>query len=222
MCDLPSTSNEHVPPKCFFPEKKDLPQGVDLRKNLFKVPSCDEHNSQKSHDDEYFLYVLSSSFQINEVGKNLYRTKVRRAIKRNSSVLGKIASTATPVNFIDPKSKQNIESVAHSLDPTRFNTMIDRLARAIYFYHFKDKWFYNIKYQAEFLFATTDISDKRNERLKEISKKADEWFSNADFFGENPEVFKYQTVETDNSRKMRLHFYEGCKLLLIFDSQQPL
>jgi hypothetical protein len=57
MCDSLATSSEHVPPKCFFPEKKDLPREVDLRKNLFKVPSCDAHNSQKSHDDEYFFYV---------------------------------------------------------------------------------------------------------------------------------------------------------------------
>lgn len=222
MCDSFATSSEHVPPKCFFPEKKDLPKGVDLRKNLFKVPSCDAHNSQKSHDDEYFLYVLSSSFQINEVGRNLYRTKIRRAIKRNASVLGKIASTATPVNYVDPKSKKSVNSFAHSLDPVRFNTMIDRLARAIYYFHFREKWTYNIKYQAEFLFATTNQSDIENERLKEISKQADEWFFNVEYHGENPEVFKYQALEIDETRKMRLHFYEGCKLLLIFDSQQQL
>ncbi len=222
MCDALATSSEHVPPKCLFPERKDLPYGIDLRKNLLKVPSCDAHNSQKSHDDEYFLYVLSGNFQINEVGRNLYRTKVRRAIRRNSSVLGKIASTATPVNFKDPVSGNIVNSVAHELDPNRFNTMIDRLGRAIYFFHFKEKWTYSIKYQAEFFFATVNQSDEANSRLKEITKQADEWFSNVAYYGENPEVFKYQALETDNSKKMRLHFYEGCKLLLIFNSQQQL
>lgn len=118
MCDAPPTSREHVPPKCLFPEEKDLPTGVSLRKNLFKVPSCDSHNSQKSHDDEYFLYVLSTSFQINEIGLNHYRTKVRRAAKRNSSILGKIASTAKPVSYIDPKTEKKVASVSHRLDPT--------------------------------------------------------------------------------------------------------
>ena len=42
MCEKESTSSEHVPPKCLFPEKKDLPDGVDLRKSLITVPSCDE------------------------------------------------------------------------------------------------------------------------------------------------------------------------------------
>lgn len=220
MCDAPANSSEHIPPKCLFPERKDLPHGVDLRKNLFKVPSCDAHNSQKSHDDEYLLYVLSGSFQINEVGRNLYRTKVRRAIKRSSSVLGKIASTATPVRFKDPMSARIVNSVAHEIDANRFNTMIDRLARAIYFFHFKKKWLFSIKYQAEFLFATRNQSDEANARLKEITKQADEWFSNLAFYGDNPEVFKYQALEADYSKKMRLHFYEGCKLLLIFNSQQ--
>ena len=223
MCSAPATSSEHVPPKCLFPERKDLPHGIDLRKNLFKVPSCDTHNSQKSHDDEYFLYILSGSFQINEVGRNLYRTKVRRSIKRNSSILEKIASTATSVSFKDSMSDRTgsmVNSVTYELDADRFNTIIDRLGRAIYFCHFKEKWLFSIKYQAEFLFATRNPSDEANEKLKEITKQADEWFSGVAFYGENPEVFKYQALETDISRKMRLHFYEGCKLLLIFNSQQ--
>jgi len=219
MCDANATSKEHVPPRCLFPEEKDLPHSISLRKNLLKVPSCDSHNSQKSHDDEFFLYILCTSFQINEIGLNQYRTKVRRAAKRNSSILGKIASTARPVNFIDPKTNSFVSSVTHRLEPDRFNTIIDRLARAIYFCHFKDKWLYNIKYQAEFLFATENQADEANLRLREITKQADEWFLDKDFYGDNPEVFKYQAIETEQNRIMRLHFYEGCKLLLIFNSQ---
>lgn len=222
MCDAPATSSEHVPPKCLFPERKDLPTQTDLRKNLFNVPSCDAHNSQKSQDDEYFLYVLSTSFQINQVGRHQYRTKVRRAIKRNASILGKIASTATPVTFSEPNNKDTVQSVAHELDANRFNTIIDRLARAIYYYHFKEKWTYGVRYQAEFLFASLDQSDEANARIKEISKQADDWFFGASYFGENPEVFKYQALDADQSRMMRLHFYEGCKLLLIFSSQQQI
>lgn len=144
MCDNIATSSEHVPPKCLFPEQKDLSVDIDLRKNLLKVPSCDAHNSQKSNDDEFFLYVLCTSFQINEIGLNQYQTKIRRATKRNSSILGKIASTAIPVKYKDPNT-------------------------------------------------------------------------NKDFYGENPEVFKYQAIEVEHNRIMRLHFYENCKILLIFN-----
>ena len=130
MCDATATSKEHVPPKCLFPEEKDLAVGISLRKNLLKVPSCDSHNSQKSHDDEYFLYILSTSFQINEIGMNHYLTKVRRAAKRNPSILGKIASTAKPVRYIDPNSNKYVSSITHRLEPDRFNTIIDSINKS--------------------------------------------------------------------------------------------
>ncbi len=221
MYDAPATSDEHIPPKCLFPERKDLPSGMDLRRNLLKVPSCDTHNSRKSNDDEYFLYILSTSFQINEIGRNHYRTKVRRAIKRNSSVLGKIASTAKSTNYIDPASGHMVNSVAHYIEPTRFNTIVDRLGRAIFLHHFKEKWESHIlRYQAEFLFATANQLDKANLHLLEISKQADGWFSSAGYYGDNPEVFKYQAIESKTLKLMRLHFYETCRLLLIFKRQQ--
>lgn len=219
MCEAIATSDEHVPPKCIFPEKKDLPDGVDLRKQLLKVPACDAHNSKKSHNDEYFLYVLSTSFQINSVGRNQYVSKIRRAIKRNPSLLKKFAKTAMSVKVTDPLSGSTVDSVAHKLDEDRFNLIIDRLSRAIYYHHYKEKWLGHVKYQAEFLFATVDQSDESNSRIKAISKAADEWFSKVIYYGGNPEVFKYQVMDAKDSRKMRLHFYEGCKLLLIFDSQ---
>jgi hypothetical protein len=219
MCEELATSVEHVPPKCLFPEKKDLREGMDLRKHLLKVPACDAHNSKKSHNDEYFLYVLTGMFQINKVGRNQYNSKIRRAIKRNPSLLKKLATTAMPVKVTDPLSGSMVDSVALKFDEDRVNIIFDRLSRAIYYHHYKEKWLGRVKYQAEFLFATVDPSDELNLRIKAISKAADGWFSRAIYYGENPEVFKYQAVEAKDSRKMRLHFYEGCKLLLIFDSQ---
>ena len=39
MCAAPKASVEHVPPKGLFPEIKDLPAGVNLRKELITVPA---------------------------------------------------------------------------------------------------------------------------------------------------------------------------------------
>ncbi len=220
MCEALATSDEHVPPKCLFPEKKDLREGMDLRKHLLKVPACDAHNSKKSHNDEYFLYVLTGMFQINKVGRNQYNSKIRRAIKRKPSLLKKLATTAMLVKVTDPLSGSMVDSVALKFDEDRVNIIFDRLSRAIYYHHYKEKWLGRVKYQAEFLFATVDQSDESNSQNKAISKTADQWFSKAIYYGENPEVFKYQAVEAKDSRKLRLHFYEGCKLLLLFESQQ--
>ena len=64
MCEQANTTPEHVPPKCIFPEVKDL--GIDYRKSLITVPSCDAHNLRKSKDDEYLMFVLTCSITNNE------------------------------------------------------------------------------------------------------------------------------------------------------------
>lgn len=49
MCDAEATTVEHVPPKCIFPESKDLSSTdklLDFRKQLITVPSCDDHNGK--------------------------------------------------------------------------------------------------------------------------------------------------------------------------------
>lgn len=220
MCDKAPTGDEHVPPKCIFPERKDLPDGVDYRKQLFTVPSCDEHNSKKSKDDEFLCYMLAMSYQINPVGRSHYTTKIRRAINRNSSLLKMFAITAKRVKVMSKQGGPDEESSAIRLDKDRFNRIIDRLGRAIYYLHYQEKWLKDIRYQAEFLHSTIDPenTDRSNASIEKISKEVDYLFSNAVFYGDNPEVFKYQAVIHDDSKKMRLHFYENCKLLLLFDS----
>ncbi len=81
-CGKPATSREHVPPKCFFPEKKDV--GHDgFRKNLITVPSCDEHNYQKSDDDEFLLASVAAVLNNNSVGFNHNQSKVKRAMQKS-------------------------------------------------------------------------------------------------------------------------------------------
>ena len=70
----------------------------------------------------------------------------------------------------------------------------------------------------ELIMSLPNQSDEENLRLKEITRQADEWFSNVAHYGENPEIFRYQTITIDKLRIMRLHFYEGCKLFLVFNS----
>src|SRR5580765_5494653 len=82
-CGTSATSREHVPPLCFFPEKKDI-NNIDFRINLITVPSCEEHNAKKSTDDEFLMAALSGIVGNNEVGYVHTKTKVKRALARKS------------------------------------------------------------------------------------------------------------------------------------------
>lgn len=52
-CDKKATSDEHVPLDVYF--LKTRMYGIE---NLITVPSCDEHNMQKSQLDEYLTVTL--------------------------------------------------------------------------------------------------------------------------------------------------------------------
>jgi len=107
MCDKVATGWEHVPPRCLFPEQKDLPEGVDLRKQLITVPACDEHNSAKSKDDEYLLNVLVINLPANEIAKNHFLTKIKRAVQRNPRLMNQIMQNRCPVVAVHKASGEN-------------------------------------------------------------------------------------------------------------------
>ena len=71
MCGNPAITKEHVPPKCLFPEKKDI--GTDkYRLDLITVPSCEKHNNLKSDDDEFLMVSLAGILGNNSIGCLLY------------------------------------------------------------------------------------------------------------------------------------------------------
>ena len=218
MCDKPGIGKEHIPPRCIFPEQKDSPDRVDYRKALFTVPSCDDHNSNKSKDDEYLLYVLTISHQRNSIGGNQYLSKVRRSIERNPSLLQRLSAKAQPATAMSIEGMGSEKSVAFKLEEDRFERIIDRTARAIYYWHYQEKWLNQIDYQAEFLYSKIDHKNevRSGQCRQQISRDNDIIFINAACYGKNPDVFKYKVVEYDDIKMMRLYFYEECKLFLSF------
>ena len=119
MCSQPATSKEHAPPKCLFPEQKDLEPGQDLRVNLIKVPSCDKHNTEKSDNDVYLLYALVGNVLATSTAKAHFATKVMRSIAHNPSLLKRIGKTQLPVllenNSDGEKSNQIAVAVAEPM-----------------------------------------------------------------------------------------------------------
>lgn len=210
MCDQTAVGDEHIPPRCLFPEAKDLPIGVNLRKDLITVSSCAVHNAEKSRDDQYFLNVISSCEIINEVGREHYRRKIRRQNARNQSILARFAGRAIEVH----------NRLAHEVEIERLDSFVQHLACALYFAHFGDGWNRKLGWVPEFLSRVTD-PEAEDARLAVVEESNLE-FRDVPYNGANPPVFTYQVLGTKEQCKMRLHFYEGCKLLLIFLNHEPI
>lgn len=220
MCNKPAEGVEHVPPRCLFPEKKDLPEGIDLRKQLITVPACDEHNSSKSQDDEYLLYLLVINLPANEIAKNQFLTKIMRSMERNPGLIRKIMANAHPVIAVDKETGEAHHTVAVKIDDARLDSALGHIARALYFYHYKAQWLGNIRTQPDFLLASLDPEEgqEQNKLGENMVAAADQLFADKEFHGANPDVFKYQILEGGKNLHMimRLHFYNGCRVSVFF------
>lgn len=204
MCDAPAIDREHIPPRCFFPKSKDLMDGQDFRQKLQTVPSCNLHNSGKSKDDEYFLNVVVGLESINEVGRNHYRNQIRRQNKRNSSILARFADRAVEVDG----------RFGHEIEVSRVDSFVDHFARALYFLHYSKKWQRELSWFPEFM-ARPPHTEAEAMRVEAV-RGNDHLFHDVGFHGSNPDIFKYQVVESSQGVMIRVHFYEGCKFYLEF------
>jgi len=205
MCDLSATSNEHVPPKCFFPEQKDVGRDKDYRRNLLSVPSCDLHNSEKSKDDEYLLFVITSHFENKPIAQKHFSTKIMRAVRRKLSMYNFIKE-----NF--PVAINGLPSLAFTIDRDRFDKELDHIARALYYLHHNSKLVLPTIVHTPDLFKVNSPTAKDvNQRMQQIDKMTIDALTSQLTHGENPEIFSYQFLDLEEipSFVARMVFYGG-------------
>jgi len=184
MCPAAETSREHAPPQCLFPDAKEI--GRDLRRNLITVPSCDDHNSAKSKDDEFLrAVILFSAVSSSEVARHQFLGKLLRGAARNPHAYANFFTDAGTL----------AESSQHALrfERNRFDACIDHLVRAIFFHTFGTKWELPITVVSpNFHSAVSDdcaIPHQPTQKTVAVSKR---FLEGEQIRGENPDVFKYR------------------------------
>jgi len=186
MCSKEAISLEHVPPRCIFPESKDIPSGANYRRNLIKVASCAEHNLQKSGDDEYLLYVLVSNFEVNSAGLGQWATKLRRSMNRRPSNRG-IFHNLKPVLY------RGVRTSLYDIDFERITQEFDRISRGIYYYHFRQHWPYDIDIVFPSAISVgSNESERHNRVVAEAAALVVRFLQDEIRIGDNPEIFYYQ------------------------------
>lgn len=219
MCAAPATSDEHVPPRCLFPAQKDIPSGVDLRKQLISVPSCDAHNGKKSKDDEYLLLALLMNISNNQTAQNHALTKVRRSVKRNPSLMRRFSKMQRAVHVPDTWTGQIYPTVAIQTEEKRLKTSLEMVGRALYRHHFQTSWQGSVSAYPHFLVWLTEANARElNKPNAEMEATAEKLVQAEPMHGENPEVFCYQVAlgKLPAETIMLLRFYKGAKVTLFF------
>ena len=144
-CEKIATTSDHIPPRCFFPEKKHLPRdSPDYRSQLMTVPACSEHNNSRSSDDEYTAAVIAMNSQ-SDLAFALFKSKWVQTLLRREGALGKrIFSTARSARVISRENNILIphETLAISYEIKRINRVIESIARALYYLESgnQEKW----------------------------------------------------------------------------------
>lgn len=216
MCDEKKTSKEHVPPKCIFPEKKDLPKGFNFRKNLISVPSCDEHNSRKSTDDEYLMFVLATNIGGNGHKLNHFKTKVMRAIERKPHVFKSLMPNQQPVLLVDDEGNQH-QSFSYNIDEERIDRIFKHIACGLFFHHTGKKW--SGRYWVfcpGFLVVEGEDPAKTNQTIQDIAENMEAGFTNIGKIGHNPDIFTYSFVsDAQNQHVLSMSFYRDFKAYVL-------
>lgn len=220
MCDRPSTSEEHVPPKCLFPEEKDLPEGVSLRKDLIKVPACDLHNTAKSKDDEYLLYVLSMNIANNAVAFRQFSTKVLRAYQRRPGLMRSIVRDHQEVVAVD-EAGTACNTLMVKADMARIHKCFNQMARALYYKEFNEKFSGECRFLHDFTTAHEpkfSVIVKSGESERSALEHVKSSFRQVDHKGSNPSVFRYRFEEPDDRGMvvLSMQFYGGCNAFVAF------
>lgn len=219
MCTAKATSVEHVPPRCLFPEQRDLPVGVDLRKQLITVPSCDAHNGAKSQDDEYLLHALLLNIPNNQTATNHTFTKLQRSIANNPATITELAKKQLPVLAEDTTTGQVHQTVAVQVDEVRLKRSLEMIGRALYFYHFKTSWQGTVCVYPHFLLWLTEPNARElNEPSAKMASAVEAMVQAEPMHGKNPEVFCYQIAQghLPTEKIMYLRIYEGSRITLLF------
>lgn len=211
MCDAPATTDDHIPPKCIFPEYKDV--GVDYRKSLITVPACGSHNLSTALDDEYLMGIIAFHWRNNQVAYKQSTTKIKRALQRNKRYFD--------LFFGEGKHKllswNGERLVTAPVDIHRFNSIMQKVARGIYFFHFNHKWLGDVGIQPLSLGAIYGRDPGPNDKLlSQVAQQMRLICDSVPRHGTNPEVF-YYNVAHDNPPThviMRLVFYGGFEVLV--------
>ena len=217
-CGRPATSAEHVPPRCIFPEGKDA-FGADMRKNLITVPSCDEHNLEKSKDDEFLMACVTPVVGNNGAGYIQTQTKVRRAIEHSDGGLLRTIMPDAKQASLELPDGTRFPILVGQADVQRLCRTLEHVARGLYF-HLKQS-----RFVGKCCVIPSFVRFPEEPKLVVIQELArvmlrqerSSWICH----GQNPDVFRFQFGPTDQYglSPMVMTFFRGAEVFVSFQPE---
>ena len=205
-CGEIAKTREHAPPKSFFPPNR--------RINLTKVPSCEAHNNDKSHFDDY-VFQLIPAVVTKQIQEDVFRYQTNKIAK---SLLQMKMGQDAPVliNQLGKKNKNiKLELVGDRLtyssdiDYVALDTFFISLAKAVLFHESKKIIkSENIAIHYHHLIPGSDLSlDSKKLLASRPDKK--------NWSGTDKYIFKYHISELENNFFIDMEFYESYEVTVL-------
>lgn len=217
MCDEPRYNRDHVPPQCIFPEQKDS-DGVDYRKNLIRVPSCEKHNNQMSGDDQEFHVVIASHFLNNLRVQTIQQKKVVRTLRENKRLWRELVGKGFQKEGHTGVGEKIVMIKLERKNIDCYFRCADKIARGLFYHEHKYTWKHEVNIcplHLEALNHTVEtfvaVKHAQQYRDKFLVRKPEKR-------GNNPDIFFYQELMdiVGYTSIIRLVFYEGAEIVLLF------
>ena len=196
MCDNESTTEEHVPPACFFPPGQKV--------NLITVSSCTLHNLRKSKDDEYIRSIIAPSLGNNSFGLDMALTKVNRSFLHSKGLIAAVFKEANAVRTGDGR-----ETVAITVNLNRWDEFFNHFSNAIYFHDFQTTHRKRWDIVTPSLKPDNSVLNGQLDPYREVNQK----LSTMRFVEQkasNPKIFRYSLFRhSSESYAYKFVFYEG-------------
>jgi len=175
--------------------------GVDLRRTLVAIPSCDDHNTSRSKDDEYAMMFVVTHFETNPIARNQFASKCLRALSRSPAFTARVFHKQRSIRV------EGQPSVAVEVDRERFDRVIDATCRGLVYAHMHRKLLNEVTLTSPAFrfdnFGTDPAGAELGFAVRQVLKDSPR-------LGDNPEVFWYQLFdEPTQLTAVRLTFYEG-------------
>ena len=204
ICGGKHESDDHCPPKCFFPK--------GYRSNLMTVPSCMVHNEQQSEDDEYTREVVLSFFENNQIAYSLFDQKVKPVFERSEKAKKRFLKNTKTVYY--RQGIKFVKTIAPQIERDVFDRTMRKIGYGIYFYKFKHRWMRNLIVATPCLYDANMRYDEQG-TLVAMSREIEKHF-NITYEGSNPNIFKYVFFDTETSDTiLKMVFYNGFEVYLI-------
>ena len=138
-CGGDATTRDHVPHRALFPR----PRPTDL----ITVPACESCNNVSSLDEEYFLHVLLSWRDakgpvIDSLRKQRFESKYlveQRPPRRLAEMAERMLRSMEQRPLYSPAGLYLGDATTLTVDRNRFDRVLDKIARGLYFHTSNEK-----------------------------------------------------------------------------------